>query len=726
MANIKEMINIKDISEIELDILDIAERLSMKKSLNINNIYREAIKKLNYSVEDINNSIYNLILKKIIVPEKRIVKTQVLANDKRDKIYKFILNNPGVHLREIRDKLNLQPHLTNLHLKVLKDFNYIYQKKYLKYQVFFASNFNNENEESILALKNDKAINILIQILKHDEINYNQLKDHFSETISPKMINYHLKPLIESNLITNFKKGDQQYYKINKNIFDKIEKYIAIKIGNEIEKPIIVKRAYDYVGGNIRFKVVVENKSDKSIIDILVKLDIKEQFAVEESLKKIAVLDPEESRGVDFMLTPLACGKSNVQGTVSYLDNEGHQYFNEIKPDLIQIKCPLVQPKILNLLDVLKMKDKFQISQMVIPYKGISQKIAFRIAKDQIASLDVSEIVGTGDEYSTIFSGEAKITRNSLLVDLNVIPDNININVYMGNLKEATGFLAYIKSLIRVAMDYSKQISTSVEMISSIIFNAFEFSLRLSELFDLCYKKESVENILLIIKELQIKSNSYFPELKLEEPIKNWFDQLEDTQEEEFYKRTYLNLQFNILSWMEDVIIYSDTNLKIYYDSPVIDIKTRDDIIKGILTIKENNNQRAHQYFIKILYTLMVIYKDSGLSIYNYNFIEKTMDSDPDLISGFLVAIQNFGSEFSKQETKMKKLSYEHFEIELIDGEFITAALITIGYPNQLTINSLKELVRRFESRFGADLKHFSGKVSSFNNSIDIFQDIFS
>jgi hypothetical protein len=128
--------DLRNISQLALEILKIAEGLVQKKPLEVDTLYREARKKLDYPVEEINQTIYELILKKILIPEKKIVKTQVLANNKRDAIYRYILNNPGTHLREIRDELNLQPHLTNLHLKVLESFNYIYRKKYLKYRLF--------------------------------------------------------------------------------------------------------------------------------------------------------------------------------------------------------------------------------------------------------------------------------------------------------------------------------------------------------------------------------------------------------------------------------------------------------------------------------------------------------------------------------------------------------------------------------------------------------------
>ncbi|MBD3227152.1 MAG: hypothetical protein GF329_03105 [Candidatus Lokiarchaeota archaeon] len=531
-----------------------------------------------------------------------------------------------------------------------------------------------------------------------------------------------MEPLINSKIILKLEKNGIALFKINGTIFERIKRYISSKIGLEVEKPVIVKRAYDYVGGNIRFKVVVENISSNPIENITVDLDIKEQFDVQESTQNVAILDPEESRGVDFMLVPLACGKSNVQGIVSYKDYHGDFYSSEIKPVLVQIKCPLVQSRILNMLDILKMRDKFQVSHVEIPYTGMTPQIAYRIAKDQISSLDLAEIEGSTENYSALFSGEAKITRNSILVDLSVNNQIIKIDVYMGNLKEATGFLAYIKNLINISLDYSEQITVSSEKISTKIFNTFEFGLRLLELFDLCNLRESIDELLVIIKELQIKSNSYFPELKLTEHIEKWFNELEDIQDKEIFERTYLNLQFDILAWMDDIIVFSETNSKIYFESLAIDENTKNKIFQGNKRLSDNYQQRKYIYAMNILYALMLIHKNTGLSVYNYNFTNKNLDSD--LISGFLTAIQSFGSEISEKETKMEKLSYEHFEIQLSSGKYITAALISTGKPNLIIGKMINKIIREFENKYEKQLENFSGKISEFRDAGFIIEDI--
>ncbi len=712
---------IKNVSEVALEILKICEELVQKRPLNIEDLYREAKKRLNFSEKEINDTIYDLLLKKIIIPDKKIVKTQVLANKNRDAIYQYIIRKPGAHIREIRDSLRLQPHVTNLHLKVLENFEFIYRKKHLKYRVFFPSDFNQDYEDVILALKNETAKKVFSLIQEKGEISPTDLKVHFYEDINPKMIDYHLQPLQESGLVSLTEKDDQEVLTVSGSIFNNIEKYLKV-----IEEPpavgdLIVKRAFDYLGGDVRFKVVVENQSKDIIRDISVQLDVKEQFAVDEDLKKITVLEPEESRGVDFALTPLACGKSKIHGTVFYQDAQTRTISSEINPVLIQIKCPLVQPRILKLLEVLKLKERFQVSRAEISYLGLSKANAFKIARDQIASLDMSEIEESSEDFSALFSGEAKVTGHPLLVDLH-INSKIGIDVYMGDIKQATGFLAYIKNLTNVALNYSLQISTSVEKIKNLIFNGFEFSSRLSELFGFCENQESLDDILLLLRELQIKSESYFKDSKLTDSLNARFTELEQLQGKDIYPRTYLNLQYDVQTWMEAVIVFAETNAKIYYES-TIDSYTRDEIGAGIFKLREDLKRMAIAYSRQILFTLMLIHKNTGLSLFTYNFSEEALDSD--LISGFLTAIQSFGKEVSKQETKMRRLSYEHFEISLTDGDLTVAALTTTGHPNQLTAAAIEKFVQQFEARYRQGLEEFRGNVAQFDGTKDLVDDIF-
>ncbi|MFX0133879.1 MAG: hypothetical protein ACFFDN_09555, partial [Candidatus Hodarchaeota archaeon] len=229
--------------------------------------------------------------------------------------------------------------------------------------------------------------------------------------------------------------------------------------------------------------------------------------------------------------------------------------------------------------------------------------------------------------------------------------------------------------------------------------------------------------ILLILKELKIKSNSYFPDLKITESFDNWLNDLEKIEDQTLWDRIYLNLQFDIMNWMKLIIIVSDTNSKNYFESLSVEDETRKNIESGNLRLKEELEIKTKQYSNKILFNLMLINSKSGISMYNYNFSEEILD--PDLIGGFLTAIRSFGEEVSKKEAAMKKLSYEYFEIELVEGEFTRAALITMGFPDELTIKKLNKFLNKFESKYRVELELFAGNVLVFEGAKDLVQEIF-
>jgi len=496
--------------------------------------------------------------------------------------------------------------------------------------------------------------------------------------------------------------------------------------GSELQ----IKRAYDYIGGNIRYKVVVENISDHVIKDISVELNVKkQQYEIDTPLKIIEILEPGESIGSDFILTPLTCGKSRIHGNVNYKTAGNELISFEIAPSVVQIKCPLVQPKEVSRSELIELMQKLQKSHTEINYSGLLKIKAYQIAKEQISSLDVSEVEEQEDKYHILYSGEAKVGGDLIIIDLSMTEDYIIIDVYLKDIKQATGFLAYIKNLISLAIQYSSKISTTMDAITNKIYNAFEFASRLSELYNLCAEEEALDDILLLLKELNIKLSKYFPDLKITEIFRalltNWISELEKIKGEKIWERTYLNLQYDILNWMDGIITISETNSKTYFDSPTSDRTTIENIKLGNSQLKKQVDLMNRHYSQRILFALMMVNKTSGLSMYNHNFTEKSLDSD--LIGGFLTAIQSFGTELSSdaKETSMQKLSYQHFEIRLEEGTYTVAALITSGIPNQLTIDRLKIMPQEFEKKFESKLQYFTGDVSAFDKTKDMVNTIF-
>ena len=77
------------------------------------------------------------------------------------------------------------------------------------------------------------------------------------------------------------------------------------------------------------------------------------------------------------------------------------------------------------------------------------------------------------------------------------------------------------------------------------------------------------------------------------------------------------------------------------------------------------------------------------------------------------------------KETGMQKLSYKHFEIQLEEGSYTVAAMITSGIPNQVTIDREKEILTKFENKFRNKLEIFTGDVKPFEATEELVNQIF-
>ncbi|NVM56025.1 MAG: hypothetical protein HWN66_20170, partial [Candidatus Helarchaeota archaeon] len=102
-------------------------------------------------------------------------------------------------------------------------------------------------------------------------------------------------------------------------------------------------RDFDYVGGQVRFKVAIRNKSKLVITNIGVELDIPAEFLlvrilpeaslddIDRGLSKIDKLMPNSSQGIDYYLEPVACGTGVISGIAKFQDAEGNYNSTPVK-----------------------------------------------------------------------------------------------------------------------------------------------------------------------------------------------------------------------------------------------------------------------------------------------------------------------------------------------------------------------------------------------------------
>ncbi|MHA1270152.1 MAG: hypothetical protein ACTSPY_10230 [Candidatus Helarchaeota archaeon] len=130
---------------------------------------------------------------------------------------------------------------------------------------------------------------------------------------------------------------------------DSIEiKEQEVKIKDLIEK-IEVKREFDYVGGLIRFKVVVRNNSNLVINNIEIWLRMPEHVRLIQVLPKVCSrkdhgfinnMQHGQSQSIDFYIEPLICGKTPIEVMVVYQDVFGKSRSIIREPKIVETKCP--------------------------------------------------------------------------------------------------------------------------------------------------------------------------------------------------------------------------------------------------------------------------------------------------------------------------------------------------------------------------------------------------
>ena len=75
--------------------------------------------------EGIIKIVNSLIQQNIIVEGSKLTREEILLNEKRNKIYNYIVNNPGVYYYNIMKSLSISSHVVIWHLNILQELNYI-------------------------------------------------------------------------------------------------------------------------------------------------------------------------------------------------------------------------------------------------------------------------------------------------------------------------------------------------------------------------------------------------------------------------------------------------------------------------------------------------------------------------------------------------------------------------------------------------------------------------
>jgi len=476
-----------------------------------------------------------------------------------------------------------------------------------------------------------------------------------------------------------------------------------------------VVREYDYVGGEIRFKVAIRNLTETAITNVTVLLNVTEQYTIESLTKQISYLAPGETRGVDFMLIPMACGQSKVFGTVSYSDAFGQPHSITIKPKTISIKCPLVVPESATREEIDKWLKSQLRSTCSVELGNLSREQAFKIANEQIAAMDLHNVFMDDANLISEFLGVAKVTQNKVLVRATALEDNIKLDVFTNDMKSATGILAYIRNLVNIAMDVQSDLQKKEDKIGLEILDAFEIIGRITKLCDLCQILGSVKDGVLLLNELKTQiENSFLKEELLSEIVK-WKNVFQAQEHETCSEEIANELEYNAINWIKIVHQIAQSKYSVYKTTFGSGSSAAAKKIESrVESIADEINALENAYMKRMLKYIMIIYKENGLVMHTHAFGKVEFDSD--IVGGFLTAIQSFGLEISQKDTPVTKLAYKDFELILKDGNFVRVALVLAGKGTPLIQEKLTMFVNEFEQKYKPNLQNWDGNIDPFKS----------
>ena len=139
-------------------------------------------------------------------------KEEVLENERRREIYKFIEKNPGVHLRELQRALKMPLSSLEYHLNYMVRKKVIFREKDGRYRRYYVKHLDAEDKKMLSALRQKRMREIVLIVLSNKKVKYQTLLDDLR--IPPSTLSLYLKYLVDHNILTRHKIGHENIYTV--------------------------------------------------------------------------------------------------------------------------------------------------------------------------------------------------------------------------------------------------------------------------------------------------------------------------------------------------------------------------------------------------------------------------------------------------------------------------------------------------------------------------------
>jgi predicted transcriptional regulator len=135
------------------------------------------------------------------------------SGETSERILQFIQNNPGCHLRKIREMIGISQGTVQYHTDRLEKMGRITSTRSGFYKYYFPVGIIQNNEKEILQiLRQETARQILMFIVERQVPTQTDIVNSIG--ISASSVNWHMKRLIELRLVEEIKEGKYKRYQL--------------------------------------------------------------------------------------------------------------------------------------------------------------------------------------------------------------------------------------------------------------------------------------------------------------------------------------------------------------------------------------------------------------------------------------------------------------------------------------------------------------------------------
>lgn len=163
-------------------------------------------------------------------PRKKRRKRKEQTNEIRKNIRLLLLENPGLNLSTIAEKLDMSPQLTEYHLLYLCRNDQVISVKGKQgyYRRFFIkeTGVGKQEKDLLSALRQPHLLRVILMIMKHPALSHQELADLLD--LHPSTLTHHISRLNEYDIIESVSRGKEKVYRVKqrRKIMGMIRKYI--------------------------------------------------------------------------------------------------------------------------------------------------------------------------------------------------------------------------------------------------------------------------------------------------------------------------------------------------------------------------------------------------------------------------------------------------------------------------------------------------------------------